>query len=197
MKKSIFIVIILLLVCSFLNGWGREERKLNFIEETNYIVAFEFTTNADLGIQFIRSVAHKPGIFIHVQSHLGSPPEECVYGSITPYIAEEIYGDWYRGDDKHSILYAAGVTLAMSPSTLLCLGLGMAQQVQYRNYMDYTGILGDGGSYYVIEKDEWRISPYLAINFKISRFMVCAFSLSTYPFQVGFGLGGDFGIIGM
>lgn len=196
MKKSIFIVLILLLVCSSLYG-GRRNESLNFIERNNYLLVFEFTTNADLGIQFIFSRAHKTGFFIHIRSHLGGPSKDCVYESITPYIAEEVFGDWYKGDDKYDHLYAGGVSLGMSPSVLLCLGLGFGKQVKYRNYIDRTGILGDGGSYYVIEKEDLSISPYVSMNFKIARCWVCAFSVSASPFQVGFGIGADFGLAGI
>lgn len=204
MKKIIIIIIVLLLICSSLISWDEsweslwyKVKKIDFIQNSHIFFMFSFSTARYFGIQIVRGCSnHRTGFFLHAQYH-GGPNRDYVYDSITPYIAEEIYHDWYKGDAKTGKLYAGGVTFGLSHNTLLCLGLGLGQQVKYRNYIDGTGILGDGGSYYIIEKEDWGFSPYVALNFKIARFWVGAFSVSTYPFQVGFGIGGAFGMMGI
>ncbi len=167
MKKSIFIIIIILVCsCLFGNEWSRVlvmKSYIDFKNNTNMILSGELTSAFCAGFQFTRNVPRKPGWFVNAKFSLLEPGDE-------------------QFEEYTKNLYVAGLTIGMSSSTLLCIGLGGCVEKKYLEISE---------SYYILENKEWKLSPYISIFVKTARTWIISLSTSLNPLQIGIGVGLD------
>jgi len=136
----------------------------------------EFTNPQKVGLAFLINVT--------ITDPSG---KSSYYSNISQHTAEVVFNDWYRKSSYGKTAIVGGINFPVTKSILLTLGGGLGKLIEFRNYLDEFGILGDGGSYWIKGEEKEEIAMYSSVITKINRTSALNFFLISYPFQIGLG----------